>query len=412
MGYYVQTMQEALRTFQWSPDMKKVKFVPFALKADVKTKDIFTNMIVYNSLENNKKTFTQVLGVSLDNMLEIRDLIIEGCPYITHIDPTQLTAKQGRWKIYTSKAKLETVEKWLTENLARMVASLDMSIPVPGFEIPRLVISTRISALHVQEIEAIAITVPNIEDASTFPNLVIRTRSTTRQGAWTSSSKVNNTSVAMSSYLTPDVSVVTPSARTQPNLPFTDSSPTSPIMMGVYKQLEENRVSLGKLEASRSQEKEQIQNIVETLNSLRGTIEEDKATFQQQMHETALALRLLTTGQTNLQQSMVLRDNQQASELSTIRDAIAQLTLSLQDLMLIRTTLPITTPPRLLRTASDTHASDADDVLAFDQKRSISDRSPSKHSPRFNKVSRTTEGMETDAGAPASRPSPSIRQTP
>jgi hypothetical protein len=56
--------------------MKKVKFVPFTLKADVKTKEIFTNLIVYNSLENNKKTFVQVLGVSLDNMLEIRDLII------------------------------------------------------------------------------------------------------------------------------------------------------------------------------------------------------------------------------------------------------------------------------------------------------------------------------------------------
>jgi hypothetical protein len=243
MGYYVQTVQEALRSFQWSPDMKQVKFVPFALKADVKTKEIFTNMIVYNSLENNKKTFSQVLGVSLDNMLEIRDVIIEGCPYITHIDPTPLTAKQGRWKIYTSKAKLDTIEKWLTENLARMVESLDMSIPVPGFQTPRLFVSNRISTLHVQEIKAIAMTVPNIEDASAFPNLVIRNRSNIRQGAWTSSPKVINTAVDRS-YLTHDVRAVTPSTRTQPNLPFTDPSPTSPIMMGVYKQLEEKLVGL------------------------------------------------------------------------------------------------------------------------------------------------------------------------
>jgi hypothetical protein len=48
--------------------MKKVKFVPFALKADIKTKEVFTNMSVYNSLENNKKAYTQIIGASRNHM--------------------------------------------------------------------------------------------------------------------------------------------------------------------------------------------------------------------------------------------------------------------------------------------------------------------------------------------------------
>jgi hypothetical protein len=39
--YYLQTVQEALGTFDWSPDMKKIKFVPFSLKANLQTKEIF-----------------------------------------------------------------------------------------------------------------------------------------------------------------------------------------------------------------------------------------------------------------------------------------------------------------------------------------------------------------------------------
>jgi hypothetical protein len=93
-GYFLTNIQEALCTFQWSPDLKKVKFVPFALKADPKTKDVFTNMIVYSSMENSKKAYAQILGVSCDDMGEIRDKLISDSPNITHVEPTRLSEKQ------------------------------------------------------------------------------------------------------------------------------------------------------------------------------------------------------------------------------------------------------------------------------------------------------------------------------
>mgnify|MGYP002809810682 CR=1 FL=1 len=117
-GYYLQNVQSALRIFHWSPDMQKVKFVPFSLKNDPLTKEVFTDMLVYNSLENNKKAFAQILGVSRDDMLELRGVLITKGPTITHVEPTTLTDKQGRWRIYTSKDKLESLEHWLKANIA------------------------------------------------------------------------------------------------------------------------------------------------------------------------------------------------------------------------------------------------------------------------------------------------------
>jgi hypothetical protein len=90
--------------------MKKVKFVPFGLKTNQKMLDVFTKMIVYNPVENNKKAFVQILGVSRDDMFDIRTLLIAEGPTITHVEPTKLTdLLQGQWMIYTSKDNLDTV---------------------------------------------------------------------------------------------------------------------------------------------------------------------------------------------------------------------------------------------------------------------------------------------------------------
>ena len=181
-------IQEALRTFDWSPDLKKVKFVPFALKSDSKTKDVFTNMIVYNSLENDKKAYVQILGVSCEDMEGLCDKLIADGPHITHIEPTRLSAKQGRWRIYTSKDNRDNVEKWLTLHLVTMVNSLSMRVPVPGFDTPRPVLTNSVSQAQVQEIAAIANTVPALDNAYTFPHLVVNSgRATPRRGAWTQS---------------------------------------------------------------------------------------------------------------------------------------------------------------------------------------------------------------------------------
>jgi hypothetical protein len=92
-------------------------------------------------MENNKKAFTQILGVSRDDMLELRGLLITKGPTITHVEPTKLTDKQGCWRIYTSKDKLESLEHWLKANIAVLVESLDMRSPVPGFELPHCVLA-------------------------------------------------------------------------------------------------------------------------------------------------------------------------------------------------------------------------------------------------------------------------------
>jgi hypothetical protein len=82
-------------------------------------------------------------------MLKVRPLLIDECPSITHIEPTKMTDKQGSWRIFTIKDKLDTVSNWLKANLAPLVSSLKICIPVPGFDTPRLVLSNQISSLHV-----------------------------------------------------------------------------------------------------------------------------------------------------------------------------------------------------------------------------------------------------------------------
>eukprot|EP00980_Cylindrotheca_fusiformis_P022686 scaffold9573_cov86-Cylindrotheca_fusiformis.AAC.1 len=102
----------------WSPDLKKIKFVPFAMKnrklATRTQEEAFTNMLIYNSKEIAKKTTFQVLGVHADDMHHLQGPILEACPAISHIDATALTAKQGRWRIYCDKTCAKEVEKWLT----------------------------------------------------------------------------------------------------------------------------------------------------------------------------------------------------------------------------------------------------------------------------------------------------------
>jgi hypothetical protein len=68
-------------------------------------------MLVYNSLENNKEAFIQILGVSRDDMSEVPDQLLASGSSITHIEPTNLTDKQGRWRIFTNKVNLD---KWKT----------------------------------------------------------------------------------------------------------------------------------------------------------------------------------------------------------------------------------------------------------------------------------------------------------
>jgi hypothetical protein len=402
--YYLQTVQEALGTFDWSPDMKKIKFVPFSLKANLQTREIFTKMIVYNSMENDKKGVAQILGVSRGDMMDLRTQLIADGPNITHVEPTKLTDLQGRWRIYTRKDNLDTVLNWLKANLASQVDSLGMRTPVPGFETPRLVVSHQISSAHVQDIEAIALTVPNVDDVSTFPNLVIRNRQDQRRGAWTSSPNVAPTAMTPST-LTPAVRAVTPQASIPSNVPVSASSlpaATSPVLLGLSQRLEANSAHLLKLDQSRAEVKDQLQDLRESLDSLRTTLTEDRESFRRQLEDTTAVLTAVTDGQVNIQRAMARRD----AEHTSMRDSISQLTELVRDLVHPRTSPSHATLPSGPRTASDSvSVSDPAEFLSLDHKRSP-DRTPQKRPPRLYKASRTTEGMNT------SDDDLSLRQTP
>ena len=390
MGYYVQTVQDALRILHWSPDMRKIKFVPFALRTQTKTKEIFTNMIVYNSLENQKKSYTQILGVSREDMLEIRTILINQCPTITHIDPTSLTNKQGRWKIYTGNDKLASVEDWLKGNLSRLIAELHMSISVPGFATPRIVLSNRISSVQVQEIAAISTTVPNLDDASVFPNLVVHRRPASRTGAWTSSPHVPTASTA--SDITPATVFSPPTSRTVSQSPC---SPSSPFLRGLEKQLETNRQWRVNLELARTQEKAKYQALSVTITSLSSTVDHVQADLQQHIASSEQAMNRLADGQSGLHVTV----NATAFDMSALRANMTTLTQTVDKLLSLQSANLLSTPPRLHRTdrsESDIHLSDSDsEQLCTDHKRSP-DGSPNKQHPRVRKSSRIAESMTLD----------------
>jgi hypothetical protein len=388
-GFYLKTVQDALRTFQWSPDLKKVKFVPFGLKENSKTTEIFTKMIVYNSVENNKKAYSQILGVSRDDMEGIRDTMITDGPGITHIAPTTTTDKQGRWKIFTRKGNLDSLDKWLTDNLSRVVATVDMRIPVPGFEIPRLLLSNRLSASLVTDIEAIAMTVPLLEDASAFPNLVVhKPRPSKSRGAWTSGPTI----VTAASSLTP----ATPAINQQvSHPPSVNISPSSPALVDILCQLAENREYRQQLEASRAIEKEEQRSVRETLNSIRETIDNDRRASQLRHDQTTLVLEQVTDGHTELQLTIEALVAHRSDEVTELRKEISKLSESVLALLHLRSPAPISTPPRIQWTDSD--------ALSLDKKRSP-DRTPDTPNPGFSKTSRTAEGMDTDVSQSARQP--------
>jgi hypothetical protein len=389
-SFYLRTIQDALLTFQWSPDLKKVKFVPFGLKVDSKTTEIFTKMIVYNSVENDKKAYSQILGVSRDDMEGIRDLLITDGPGISHIAPTTTTDKQGRWKIFTRKDNLDSLDKWLTDNLPRIVTSLDMRIPVPGFEIPRLFLSNRPSASLVTDFEAIAMTIPLLDDASAFPHLVVRKpRNANSHGAWTSGPTI----VTAASTLTPATPATNRRVITQPNA---TSPPSTPAFNDILLQLAENREYRKQLDASREIDKAEQRSFRATLHSISETIENDRLVSQQQHAQTTLVLEQLTDGHTELNLTI-------EAEVKALRHDISKLSDMVLALLQQGAPVPLSTPPRIQWTDSDNSASIIGLPLAVAKKRAP-DRTPNTPNPSVTKTSRRQEGMDTDVSQSARQP--------
>jgi hypothetical protein len=191
---------------------------------------------------------------------------------------------------------------------------------------------------------AIAKTVPNLEDDSSFPNLVIRRgrhahggrKATPPSGAWSVppplalNSHVTPASPAINHQRTPP-SIVTPSAVAPTHLPIE----TSPVVVNLLQQLEEQKAWRLNLEQTRAVEHVEHQ-------ALRGTITSLQREFQQHMAETNLMLAKLTEGKSGIQTSMTQGEHASAA----MRQDIANLTVMIKDLFNLQpSTVPLSTPP-------------------------------------------------------------------
>jgi hypothetical protein len=248
--------------------------------------------------------------------------------------------------------------------------------------------------------------VPDLADATTFPNLVVNRSgraNKNRSGAWKSGSRPLLSGLQDTMYELPLPANFPPMLK-----PFNQSAAqdhsSREVLLNLAKQLDRNRKWRDKLEVAREAEKKEQQALCETVNTLRIELEEEKVEMKKEFAASAQVLGQLTAGQIDIQKSMASRDQQ----FTAMRDEITALTASVRELLHIRTSTSIHTPPRLLRTDSDMPSSDSapeqdSDSSGTDQKRSP-DRSPSKQNPRVSKFSRTTEGMITDEDPSAHQP--------
>jgi hypothetical protein len=177
---------------------------------------------------------------------------------------------------------------------------------------------------------------------------------------------------------------VTPSAVAPTHLPIE----TSPVVVNLLQQLEEQKAWRFNLEQTRAVEHVEQQTLRDTITSL-------QREFQQHMAETNLMLAKLTEGQSGIQTSMTQGEHVSAA----MRQDIADLTVMIKDLLNLRpSTVPLSTPPRCHRTDSDQSLSVYQNSLAViaSAKKRAPDRPPGTPNPGFSKSSRVAENMNSD----------------
>jgi hypothetical protein len=111
---------------------------------------------------------------------------------------------------------------------------------------------------------------------------------------------------------------------------------TSPVVMNLLKQLEENKAWRINLKQTLAVEHEENQ-------ALRGTINSLQIEFKQHdMADRNLMLEQLTEGQTGIRTSMTQREH----DSSAMRQDIANLSVMIRDLFNLQpSTIPLSTPP-------------------------------------------------------------------
>eukprot|EP00980_Cylindrotheca_fusiformis_P027513 scaffold20799_cov73-Cylindrotheca_fusiformis.AAC.2 len=358
VGFYMRHLQEAIEEAAWSPDLQKIKFVPFAMKNKEANPEVFAKMLVLNSKETSKKNF-QILGVSHEwfNLKKHRIMVVAESPGITHIDPTELTGKQGRWRIYCDKENEEKVEKWLEEELVEFCYdhSGDMDFDIPGFEIPRLVSrGSKLPQSQVDDLVAACNEIFSVDDVNSFPELVQKSSSVTQppQGAWQNRPVVTPTPPAN----TGQRNLPIPWQIPVPTTPTTmeDSSITKSVA-DLRAQLAEQKAWREKFEADRAEDLKKQNSMFADIAKLQAEVAAQNTTLGAQND----LLRGLSSGQTTIGESLGRHERNHRKEMKAMMKILMAFDAKLGS---DNSGSPggLTTPPRMVR-GNESMETDSDD---------------------------------------------------
>eukprot|EP00980_Cylindrotheca_fusiformis_P016563 scaffold4965_cov87-Cylindrotheca_fusiformis.AAC.5 len=310
-------LQEAIEEAAWSPDLQKIKFVPFAMKNKDANPEVFAKMLVLNSKENSKKTYFQILGVSHEwfNLKKHR-IMIEECPGITHhVDPTELTGKQGRWRIYCDKENEDEVEKWLEEELVEFCYDHmgDMECDIPGFEIPRLVSrGSKLPQSQVDDLVEACNEIFSVEDVNSFPELVQKPGSVPPppQGAWQNCPIVTPTPPPNPVPRTLPI----PRQIPVPATPTTMDSSITKSVAELRSQLEEQKAWRVKFEADRAEDLKKQTSMYADIAKLQAEVAAQNNTLGAQND----LLKGLSSGQTTIGESLARHERNHHKEMKAM----------------------------------------------------------------------------------------------
>eukprot|EP00980_Cylindrotheca_fusiformis_P017435 scaffold5425_cov55-Cylindrotheca_fusiformis.AAC.2 len=379
VGFYMRHLQEIIDKAAWSPDLQKVKFVPFAMKNKEANPEVFAKMIVRNSKENDKKTYFQILGVAPSWFtVKAQKRMIAACPKITHVDLTDLSAKQGRWRVYCDKVNEDEVAKWLEAELEEFCfdnSGNDCEL-IEGFEQPRLV--AKASKIPPSQMEELVEACNEIftEDLAKFPELVSTRLGSTlgaaAQGAWTSRPPVFAAPAAHSTPPVPTIPRQVPMSTTSPTL---DSSVTRSVA-DLRNQLAEQRAWRDKLDSERTENARKQKSMMEDIVKLQKIVVAEQSGKIEEQYDF---LKELTKGQAAIDQSLARNEKETkdrfdttSSEIKTMMTLLLGLDSKLGNISAIlpnvasKSSATPTTPPRVVRGTGEMETDSDDEDLSAD----------------------------------------------
>ena len=101
--------------------------MPFLYKTSKTVKDEnirFAKMMQSNKKKTEDTVIHTVNGISKIDMAQVFEEILEKCPQITHIDPTQSVERNGQWKVFSRAKDNDVVRDWLATDLEKVVEGI------------------------------------------------------------------------------------------------------------------------------------------------------------------------------------------------------------------------------------------------------------------------------------------------